>query len=433
MSGMLQATSVNDDPSMKFIHTADIHLDSPLAGLAAYRDAPAERLRTVTRDAFTRLVDVAIEESVDFMIIAGDLYDGNWKDYNTGHFFCREMGRLNRVGIPVYLAFGNHDADSEMTKKLILPGNVHVFDSRKASTFRIEVLKVALHGRSFREAATLENLAAGYPGPVEGWLNIGVLHTALEGYAAHARYAPCSLSELIAKGYDYWALGHVHEHAILSRQPWVVFPGNLQGRHIRETGARGAMLVMADETGIQSVERLPMDVLRWQELAVDVGTAGTLDEIVHRVGNAFEDCLANTPERLSLSVRVTLHGQTAAHGELFGLEAQLRQEILAQATGRGIDRLWVEKVCVETRPVADADQLAVRSDAIADLQGLLLDATEDEALLASLLDDLRPLVDKAPRDLINSLPVLDDLRNGRMADLVRTVTPDLLAYLAKAE
>ncbi len=204
---------------MKFIHTADIHLDSPLAGLAAYPDAPAERLRTVTRDAFTRLVDVAIEEAVDFMIIAGDLYDGNWKDYNTGHFFCREMGRLNRAGIPVFLLFGNHDADSEMTKKLILPANVHVFDSRKASTFRIEELKVALHGRSFREAATLENLATGYPRPVEGWLNIGVLHTALEGYAAHARYAPCTLAELVAKGYDYWALGHVHEHAILAASP----------------------------------------------------------------------------------------------------------------------------------------------------------------------------------------------------------------------
>ena len=187
---------------MKFIHTADIHLDSPLLGLAAYKDAPADLLRTVTRDAFTQLVDEAIEETVDFMIIAGDLYDGSWKDYNTGHFFCREMGRLNKAGIPVYLLFGNHDADSEMTKKLTLPPNVHQFENRKASTFRIEELKVALHGRSYKEAATVENLATSYPAPVAGWLNIGVLHTALEGYAAHANYAPCSLAELIAKRYD---------------------------------------------------------------------------------------------------------------------------------------------------------------------------------------------------------------------------------------
>ncbi len=108
---------------MKFIHTADIHLDSPLSGLAAYRDAPADRLRTVTRDAFTRLVDSAIDESVDFMIIAGDLYDGTWRDFNTGRYFCREMGRLCKAGIPVYLLYGNHDAESEMTKRLILPEN----------------------------------------------------------------------------------------------------------------------------------------------------------------------------------------------------------------------------------------------------------------------------------------------------------------------
>lgn len=418
---------------MQFIHTADIHLDSPLAGLAAYRDAPVERLRTVTREAFTRLVEAAIEDRVDFMVIAGDLYDGNWKDYNTGRFFCREMGRLHQAGIPVYLLFGNHDADSEMTKKLTLPPNVHVFDSRKPVTFRLDALRVALHGRSFKEAATVENLAAGYPAPVAGWLNIGVLHTALEGYAAHARYAPCTLAELIMKGYDYWALGHVHEQVILSRDPWVVFPGNLQGRHIRETGARGALLVTGDGTGIRSVERLPVDVLRWETVAVDAGGAATLEEIVQRVGQAFEERLAATPADLPLSVRVLIQGRTTAHGELFGLEAQLRQDILAQAAGRGLDRLWVEKVCLETRPLDDAYQLAARSDAIADLQGLLDAAPADDALLASLLDDFRPLIDKAPRDLIHVVPVLDEIRKGQVAELVRAVTPDLLAYLAKAE
>ena len=261
---------------MKFIHTADIHLDSPLSGLAAYKDAPADLLRTVTRDAFTRLIHLAIEETVDFMVIAGDLYDGTWKDYNTGHFFCREMWRLNKVNIPVYLLYGNHDAESEMTKKLTLPANVHTFESRKAHTFRIDALKVALHGRSYKEAATLDNLAASYPVPVLGWLNIGVLHTALGGYAAHANYAPCTLAELTAKSYQYWALGHVHEHAILQKDPWVVFPGNLQGRHIRETGTRGAMLVTADETGIQSVERVLVDALRWHKAEVDACDQNTV-------------------------------------------------------------------------------------------------------------------------------------------------------------
>lgn len=417
---------------MKFIHTADIHLDSPLSGLAAYQDAPAALLRTVTRDAFTRLVDLAIEEAVDFMVIAGDLYDGSWKDYNTGHFFCREMGRLNQAGIPVYLLLGNHDADSEMTRKLALPANVHQFESRKATTFRIDALKVALHGRSYKEAATVENLAASYPAPVAGWLNIGVLHTALQGYAAHASYAPCSVAQLSAKGYDYWALGHVHEYAILQQSPWVVFPGNLQGRHIRETGPRGAVMVTADQGAIQSVQRLLVDVLRWQVVEVDASAASTLQQVVRQVGQAFERLLTETPDPIFLSVRVCIQGQTAAHGELFGLESQLRQEILGQAASHGIDRLWVEKVRLETEPLADVNQLAQRTDAIADLQRLLADAPHDAALLQSLLDDLRPLLDKAPMELIKSVPELDALRRGQVAGIVKSVSPGLLAYLARS-
>jgi exonuclease SbcD len=417
---------------MKFIHTADIHLDSPLSGLAAYKDAPADLLRTVTRDAFTRLVDEAIEEAVDFMVIAGDLYDGTWKDYNTGHFFCREMGRLNKADIPVYLLLGNHDADSEMTKKLTLPANVHQFDTRKAHTFLINDLKVALHGRSYKEAATLENLATGYPAPVAGWLNIGVLHTALAGYAAHANYAPCTLAELGAKGYHYWALGHVHEHAILQKDPWVVFPGNLQGRHIRETGARGAILVTADESGIQSVERVLVDALRWHVVDVDASEANTLQEVVRLVGRAFEQLVNQTPEKIYLSVRVCIKGKTAAHGELFGLESQLREEILGQAAGLGIDRLWVEKVRIETEPRTDATHVAARSDAIADMQRFLDQAPEDAALLQALMEDLRPLVDKAPFELIQAVPELDAIRSGNVAGIVKSVTPGLLAYLAQS-
>lgn len=417
---------------MKFIHTADIHLDSPLTGLSAYPDAPADRLRTVTRDAFARLVDLALDEAVDFMVIAGDLYDGNWKDANTGHYFCREMGRLNRAGIPVYLLHGNHDAESEMTRRLTLPDNVHLFDSRKASSFRIDTLKVVLHGRGYREAATLENLAASYPPPVAGWLNIGVLHTALEGYASHARYAPCTLAELTAKGYDYWALGHVHEFAILHRDPWVAFPGNLQGRHSRELGERGALLVTADEAGIQTVERLAVAVLRWERLEVDVAADATLEAVVRRVGRAFEGLVAATPEPLYLAVRLVLRGQTAAHGELFGLATQLREEILGQAAAQGLDRLWVEKVCVEARPPGDAALLSARGDAIADLQAFLAAAPDDPDLLKALLDDLRPLVDKAPRELVAALPELEAIRQGEVADLIRAVTPDLLAHLGRA-
>ncbi len=418
---------------MKFIHAADIHLDSPLSGLAAYPDAPVEMLRTATRDAFTNLVSAAIEEGVDFLIIAGDLYDGAWKDHNTGIYFCKEMGRLKKAGIPVYLLFGNHDAENEMTKKLNLPDNVFVFETRKAGTFRLDALGVALHGRSFKDAATTENLATGYPPPLAGMFNIGVLHTALEGNAAHASYAPCTLEQLHAHGYQYWALGHVHEHQIWRGAATIVFPGNLQGRHIRETGAHGAVLVSADETGVSKVERLLVDVLRWFNLEVDVSECTTLAEVVRAIGKELEGLIAAGPATIPAAVRITVSGKSPAYGELFGLEGQLRAEILALAAAIGPERLWIEKVKICTAPLDLGEALHGRADALAELQDILAAAESDPDFLQSLQEELLLLVTKAPLELQTSVGYFKDIRSGDLAGLVREVRPGLVAHLAQAE
>lgn len=418
---------------MKFIHAADIHLDSPLIGLSAYPDAPVEMLRTATRDAFSNLVSEAIEQQVDFMVIAGDLYDGAWKDHNTGIYFCKEMGRLKKAGIPVYLLFGNHDAESEMTKKLQLPDNVFTFDSRKPSTYRLDHLKVALHGRSFKEKETVENFVTGYPAPEAGMFNIGVLHTALEGNVAHANYAPCSLAELHAKGYQYWALGHVHEYQIWEGISTVVFPGNLQGRHIREAGPRGAVVVTADESGIQGIQRLYVDVLRWAGLEVNVAACNSLSEVVNAIGAELEKLLQNSLSVLPLVVRVTVTGNSCVHGDLFGLESQLRAEVLALAAVIGAERLWIEKVKINTLPAEDGDAVKVRADAFADLQSLLEAAETDQDFLKSLQADLLGLVNKAPLELQSSVPYFKAIRSGELLELIREVRPGLVAYLANME
>ena len=418
---------------MRFIHTADIHLDSPLVGLAAYPDAPAHLLRTATRDAFDNLITEAITEKVDFMVIAGDLFDGNWKDFNTGIYFARQMGRLQAAGIPVYLLLGNHDAESEMTRKLVLPANVHRFPSNKAATFEIPALRVALHGRSLKDAATTDNLAVHYPEPVAGWFNIGVLHTALEGNNAHANYAPCSIAELEARGYQYWALGHVHEHRVWRSATTVAFCGNLQGRHIREAGPRGALLVTATGSEIDSVERLIVDVLRWHALQVDVSACQDMADVARSVGQAMTDLMQQMGDDRPVALRITVHGASPAHGQLFGLEAQLRAEVLAQAAALGQDRIWVEKVRVETTPHDSADALAARSDAIADLQALLAQAHTDTALMKELQDGLMQMVGKLPLEVVGAVPVLEDIRAGRLETLVRSTAPSLLAHLAQAD
>lgn len=402
---------------MKFIHTADIHLDSPLRGLSSYPDAPAERLRTATRDAFQNLVNVAIDEKADFMVIAGDVYDGDWKDFNTGLFFIRQMGRLRQAGIPVYLLYGNHDADSEMTKGLELPDNVHVFSSRKAETFRIDALKVTLHGRSFKVAATIENLVPGYPDPVSGWLNIGVLHTALEGNAEHAKYAPCSVAELQAKGYQYWALGHVHAQWIERGATTIAYPGNLQGRHIRETGVHGALLVSAEGGEITDIEPIEVDVLRWHALEVDVSTVSDLRSAVRLAGQAMRLLLDDAKPDMPLAVRVTFTGRSAAHADLVMDGGQLRQEVIAQAVALDADRIWIEKVRVASEALI-TERLPIDAegqDALVELEKLALSAQDDPDFVRALQADWQALLEKLPHEVLQTTPDLASLRQDALA------------------
>lgn len=416
---------------MKFIHAADIHLDSPLHGLSAYADAPVAQLRNASREALRLLVDKAIEEEVAFLIIAGDLYDGDWKDHNTGIFFGQQMGRLRRAGIRVFVIWGNHDAESEMTKKLTLPDNVTVFSHRKPEIHILDELKVALHGQSFKDKAVVENLALGYSEPVAGHYNIGVLHTALEGYSAHATYAPCSRAELHAKGYDYWALGHVHEFQQWSEQSTIVFPGNLQGRHIRETGRRGAVLVTVENNHTR-VDRLYLDILRWESILVDVEDCTSIADLSRKVGLALEDLLS-LDGHVPRAVRVTVSGRTPAHGLFFGRTQQLRAEVLNQIGVIGNDRLWLEKVKLATSPLEVAAFQGEHLEALAELKKILEVAALDPEFLALLERDLRPFVGKVRSEVKEDVPLLSLARSGELAPLVQHVWPVLLARLAKGE
>jgi DNA repair exonuclease SbcCD nuclease subunit len=263
--------------------------------------------------------------------------------------------------------------------------------------------------------------------------NIGVLHTALEGNSAHANYAPCSLDELHAKGYHYWALGHVHEHQIWTGASTVVFPGNLQGRHIRETGPRGAIIVTADEVGIQEIKRLFVDVLRWTNLEVNVAECISLSEVVGAIGKELEGIVENSGSTIPIAVRVTVTGKTPAHGDLFGLESQLRDEVLALAVAIGSERLWIEKVKVGTSAADDGEAVRARADALSDLQDLLEAAETNQDFLKSLQEDLLGLVNKAPLELQTAVPYFKAIRAGDLVELVREVRPGLVSHLAKVE
>jgi exonuclease SbcD len=380
--------------SFRFIHAADIHLDSPLRGLAGYEGPAVECIRTATRQAFDNLISEAIGQEVSFVIIAGDLYDGDWRDYQTGLFFVRQMGRLAKANIPTFVLHGNHDAESQITRRLTLPEGVNVFSTRKPETFTLEELGVALHGQSFRQRDVTDNLVPAYPEPVEGAFNIGVLHTGMGGMGGHANYAPCTLDELVAKGYDYWALGHVHQGGILHQNPHVVFPGNLQGRHIRETGPKGAYLVSVEDHEIVELGLLHTDVVRWVHLQVNVDGCDRNAEAPERVRRAIEQAIDVDADGRLLACRIELTGRTEIHDHLLVSAEHLLAEARAAALGFGDDAAWIERVVVDTEPILDPTVLAAREDALGDLNRMLGDAPSDAGLLAQLELDIGELVRK---------------------------------------
>ncbi|MBL8660370.1 MAG: DNA repair exonuclease [Rhodospirillales bacterium] len=382
---------------MRFLHTADIHLDSPLTGLSAANDLPLDRLRESTRQALANLVDYALAEAVDFIVIAGDLYDGTWHDFTTGLYFVRQMARLDQAGIPAYVVLGNHDAENRLTRKLTLPGNVHVFPAERAETVFLPDRSVALHGRSFPTAAVGDNLVLAYPPAAPGCFNIGLLHTAAGGREAHANYAPCALSDLLAKGYDYWALGHVHAREVLHEHPHIVFPGNLQGRHIRETGTKSFTAVRVENGRVVAADPVAADVVRWLRCPVDLANAADLDDAVDAIGAALLKASDQAEGRLAV-VRLVLEGTSPAHAHFAAQRERLMAECHA-AAARVSSQLWIEKVEVRTRPIFEQTATAARADAIGALIRSVDALARDDEARAALSRELNELVSRLPDEL----------------------------------
>lgn len=380
----------------RFIHTGDTHLDSPLKGLSGQQGAAAERIRTATRVAFDNLVSQAVEDEVDFVVIAGDLYDGDWRDYQTGLFFAKQMGRLAQANIPVFVLHGNHDAESQITRRLTLPANVSVFSARKAETFQLQHLNVAVHGQSFRQRDVTDNLVPAYPPPIAGCFNIGVLHTGLGGMHGHANYAPCAIEDLLNKGYDYWALGHVHHAAVLHERPHVVFCGNLQGRHIRECGPKGASLVLVEDGQVEGISPLHVDCVRWIHLPVPVDQCRTSADAIDLVRQAIAATVEREAEGRLLACRIELTGRTGLHGELLASTEHLLAEVRAAALGLGEEIAWIERLVIAT---ASPEGAASRKDALGDLQRIMASAGGDPELQARLALDLGDLIRKLPHDV----------------------------------
>jgi DNA repair exonuclease SbcCD nuclease subunit len=336
------------------------------------------------------------------------------------------MSRLQKAGIMVYLIYGNHDAQSRITKSLRLPDNVHVFSTRAAKTRIIEQLGVAIHGRSYPKQSVSDNLAQDYPDALPDHFNIGLLHTALTGAEGHEPYSPCALGTLQSKGYDVWALGHVHARGVICEEPLILFPGNIQGRHTRESGPKGCTLVTVEDGRVISHEHRDLHVVRWEILRVDVSALtdpfdvvdAVRDSVIEEVGRGGDEVLA---------VRIVVEGRCGVHLQLHSNLEKWESEIrscVATATG---ERVWVEKIrfMTDTEAVQVGDLPA--GDPLGDLIRYVDSLSADEEVKKFLEEEVKILRDKLPPDIFQDEEGVD--RGSSVARIIEDVKGMLVPRL----
>ncbi|WP_307278222.1 metallophosphoesterase [Phyllobacterium ifriqiyense] len=279
----------------RFIHTADIHLDSPLRSLSLRDPDLASLIGDATRQALIAIIDLCLEEQVNALIIAGDLYDGDQTSMKTARFLATQMQRLHEAGISVYKIRGNHDALSKITQELVLPPSVKIFGARaEALELRQNGFDIAIHGLSFAKPQAPDSLLPKYKPPLPDAVNIGIMHTSLAGASGHDPYGPCNVADLHSSGFDYWALGHIHQRSQHAGQRTVIMPGMPQGRDINEAGEKTVSLVtIGDDRSISIEERLT-SIAQFERLTIDVSKAVEWRDVVGGIETALVEKRTST-------------------------------------------------------------------------------------------------------------------------------------------
>ena len=389
----------------RFVHAADIHLDSPLRSLALRNPDLAELIGNATRQAFVRIIDLCLAEQVDALLIAGDLYDGDQNSMKTARFLAEQLRRLDQAGIRTFVIRGNHDALSKITKELVLPDSVKVFGGRAEAlefpdtTGRIPIV---IHGLSFAQPHAPESLLGKYRPPVEGAVNIGMLHTSLAGSPGHDLYAPCSLADLRATGFRYWALGHIHKRAIVDDDAGMItMPGMPQGRDINEAGPKSVSLVTVGDDRSISIEERVTSVAQFERVTVDATGVEDWRELVSRLGRALET-MRSAVGSDHLVARLHVVGATALAWRIRRDLDLLKTEADDRAATLG--SCWVEKLEIACQLPDRQD--GPTGDPLSELHRLIEDqilgSDAFNATLAGMAEEIRAQLPQECRDVLGS-------------------------------
>ncbi|MBW4083156.1 DNA repair exonuclease [Paenibacillus sp. S150] len=402
----------------RFLHAADLHLDSRFAGLAQLPQAIRSYLRESTFAALERLVGAAIEAQVDFVVISGDVYDISDASLQGQLRFQEALLELGRHGIAVFLIHGNHDPLDGPRLSAAPPEHVTVFGggepgqaiARRRSDGR-EVAVVS--GISYPTAQVTENTSLQFSRkPGSGLFHIALLHGNVDGDLQHETYSPCSRKDLIGRGYDYWALGHIHKRSILHEQPPIVYPGNIQGRSVKETGPKGCYIVDVNAEGQAALHFHELDAVRWHVREISIKGLADEAQWARAVELAVEEIRDELPGQMSV-VRFRLTGRGPVHkvlaekGAAEDLLAELqRREVLRAERNEYAGLVWTEGFALETGLAIDRERLVQEDSFLGEMLRLAGKGEQSQAVLEELVDSaLRPLMENRElRRLLASAP-----------------------------
>ncbi len=405
--------------TIRFVHCADLHLDTPFRGLAHVNSEVADTLNEATFHAWDNIVELAIRERVDFVVIAGDVYDSKDRSLRAQLRFRDGLKRLAEHCIPSFVAFGNHDPLNGWSNTLEWPQDAHRFGAGEVDS--CEVLReghsiASVHGISFARENVRENLASRFGAPADSLTSIAVLHCNVGSNTGHEPYAPATVEELSSSGFSYWALGHVHGHRVLKPDgPAIVYPGCSQSRQPNETGARGCCLVTLEDHAAPDIRFVATDTVRYYNGAVNVSGCASIDAIREDVLAACSSASAAGDGRYIVA-RLTLTGrsplqQELRHGNtLSELAESIRVELFAREPW-----VWLERLTSDTRSTYDVEQLQQQQDFAGDI------VRAYAAILESDTEALKRLKNELEKDI----------RSSAAGKLVETITEEEFRLLAE--
>jgi len=432
-----QMLAENDEIStFSFVHTADLHLDSPFIGISGVDPKLGERLAKATFQAYETIIELCIERKVDFLLIAGDVYDSTDKSLYAQVKFIEGLKKLNAAGVQAYICHGNHDPLEGWSASLLWPENVHVMSGKSIERLEIEKngeTAAIVVGRSYLTQRTTTNLVKSFPKKEEKWpFTIGLLHCSVGNCEGHEPYAPCTIQDLKDLNYNYWALGHIHTPSIICKEdPVAIYPGNPQGRNSGETGARGCYFVKVEAGEIVSTEFIETDSIRWYIREVSIESLENEGKLIELLSNQLEDIRENSEGRAAIC-RLVLKGRGPLHRSLRN-EGFLEEilQILREDESPSQQFVWVERIEDKTRFPIERSFLLKREDFVGDVVKISELLRNDLAARDKFLESLNSLFNsKSGRKFISKI---DDKEMDSLLQRAENILLDTLLVEEKHE